>query len=198
MALHHAKSVQDLHFIATGEDLSPIPGDAAPRPVEHYIRRTQLRQQREHAYTTYYDQMRQEGKTTLQFSTPRQIGLYTYTSARMQQDVDGCPIDLLYGAAGTPVLRLWRDGREPPTPSCSRPGSPCIRLRAPWMAEEDVTGVVEPDPAPSRLRKGFKELLEKMPEEALYTELEEWREEVARAKEHFDAVEAELVRRVAW
>jgi hypothetical protein len=195
MALHHAKSLHDLHFIATGEELSPLPGDSCPHPLEYYVRRTQLRQQREHAYTTYYDQMRKEGKTLLTFSSPRQIGLFSYVAAKMEQGTEGCPIILCSANGG--ALHLWRDGREPPTPASSRPCSPCFKLRAPWLEEEEMTGIVEEDVTPaSRLRKGFTELLKKMPEEALYAELEEWREEEARAHEHFAAVEAEIAGRL--
>lgn len=208
--------MHQIHFIATGEDLPDLPGNACPRPVEDYINRTQQRQQRERAYKKYYDQMRQEGVTLLEMSHIREIGSTRYNCARLQQDVPGAPIFLFLNEFK--VLELWQDGRDPRlmSPAVSGAASPCVKIQAlppgfarsrvaspfPQGAEEEeaaagaaglaaATGLSIQPPS-TRLRTHFREFLRTLPYEALLAEYEEWDEEMKRAIEHLEAVEEEI------
>jgi hypothetical protein len=212
--LPHTLSMQQLHFTATGEHLHDLPGDAAPLPVECYIKKTQQRQQREHAWRTYYDQMRQEGTVNLQFHKARELNGLLYTGAVMQQGTPDAPIFLFYGTQK--VMELWPDGQQhaEATPVPSRPTSPPPRLRAlppgfgrstaasptPEMtaagAAAAVTGLcIEEDHPRSRLRTNFARFLRELSDEALEVEFAEWQEERLRAQEHLQAIEEELARR---
>jgi hypothetical protein len=208
-------TMDQIHYEATGEHMSPIPGDACPRPVEYYIVKTQERQARVQRYKVYYDRMRKAGETVLSHpSYPHgDDGVPPHTSVQLQQDVIGCPIYLFY--MGVKVAELWPDGRErqPPTPVCSAPTSPALRFTLPsWAMRSRVSSPVPLSPIvgvtadeieaaaaaavpASRLRTGFTVLLKKMPLDALYAELTEWTEEQARAAEHVQAIETEIARR---
>jgi hypothetical protein len=206
-------TMDQIHYEATGEHMSPIPGDACPRPVEYYIAKTREKQARAQRYKSYYDQMRKAGDTILNHpSYPAgDDGVPQHNSAQLQQDVIGCPIYLFY--MGVKVTELWSDGRQciPPTPCCSAPTSPALRFTLPsWAMRSRVSSPVPLSPiigvaadevaaaaAPpaSRLRTGFTVMLKKMPLDALYAELTEWTEEQARAAEHVQAIETEIARR---
>ncbi len=210
--LHPSLSMSQMHFIATGEELPDLPGNACPRPVEDYINRTQQRQQRERAYKKYYDQMRQEGVTVLEMNQIREIGSTRYNCARLQQDVPGAPIFLYLNEFK--VLELWQDGRDPRlfSPAVSGAASPCVKIQAlppgfarsrvaspfPQGAEEEGAGAagaatgLSIQPPTTRLRTHFREFLRTLPYEALLAEYEEWDEEMKRAIEHLEAVEEEI------
>lgn len=199
-----------LHFIATGEHLSPIAGDACPHPVEWYIKKTRERQARQHAWRSYYDEMREKGTAILNFLKPQELCEQVFDMAILQQGLECAPIYLYRG--GEKVLELWEDGALPPVePTPCHSPVPKFTLRPPtWLVREGVSAATSPIPqeevglveevtgilqSGSRLRKNFRELLAVMPTEALWAELEEWREEVERAQEHLQAVEDELARR---
>ncbi len=218
-------TMDQLHLEATGEHLSPIPGDMCPHPVEYYIAKTKDKQVRRALYKEYYDKMRKGGSGTLVRAPPPTSGeqphLHTedyrvippHEMAMMRQDIIGCPMDLI-AHDGSMVYQLWPDGREhlPPTPACSAPTSPALNLKLPaWAMRSRVSspaplspivglemeeGATAAAPAPvSRLRTGFTTMLKKMPLDALYAELTEWTEEQARAAEHVAAIEEEITSR---
>ena len=209
--LHSSASMDRLHYIATGEHLSPIAGDACPHPLEWYVKKTRERQARQHAWRSYYDEMREKGTAVLDFLKTQELCDVVYSRAILQQGIECAPIYLYRGTEK--VLELWEDGGLPPvepTPCCSP--VPKFTLRPPtWLVREGGTsGAASPTPEAqaelmeevtgilhdsSRLRKNFRGLLAMMPTEALWAELEEWREEVERAQEHLRAVEDELARR---
>jgi hypothetical protein len=209
-------TMDQLHLEATGEHLSPIPGDMCPHPVEYYIVKTKDKQARRALYKDYYDKMRSGGGTTFNLLlsyTDNSHDIPYHTTAQLQQDVIGCPI-YLFGHGGAKTGELWPDGREhlPATPACSAPSSPALNFKLPaWAMRSRVSspvplspivglevdgGATGEAPAPlSRLRTGFTGLLKKMPLDALYAELTEWTEEQARAAEHVAAIEAEIASR---
>jgi hypothetical protein len=204
--------MDQLHLEATGEHLSPIPGDMCPRPVEYYIAKTKEKQARRDLYKHYYEKMRASGNTTfnlLMSYEDKTHWIPYHSSVQLQQDVIGCPI-YLFGHGGAKTGELWPDGRErqPPTPACSAPSSPALILKLPpWAMRSRVSSPAPLSPivglameesatAPvSRLRGGFQSMLKKMPLDALYAELTEWTEEQARAAEHVAAIEAEIATR---
>ncbi len=168
--MHTSASMDRLHFIATGEHLPPIAGDACPHPLEWYIKRTQERQTREHAWKSYYEEMRSTGTSTLRFTKLQSLGGLEYDRAVLCQGVEGAPITLYLGEL--PVMELQRDGHvvAEPTP-CSSP-CPKFTLRPPnWLvAAGGATPAGSPTPEQvacgldetvigSRLRKNFVEML---------------------------------------
>ena len=197
-----SRSLNDIHFIATGEPLPAIPGDACPRPIECTIQRTKDRQERQRAWQTYYTKLRALGQPT--YNQKGTVNGVTFTHMQAQ-DIDSAPIFLYMDEEK--VLELWSDGREPADHHPKQSPSPKFVLRAPWISEEDISpmpspiyGVVDQsvdviNEPPSRLRRHFLLLLSTIPNDALWAELEEWQEEVERAKEHLAAVTAELVAR---
>lgn len=212
------QTMDQLHFLATGERLPPIAGDACPHPPEYYIRQTQQRQQRARAYAMLIDMARSSNMIL-----PVKPGT-----------VNGVFYDKILGIRGgiilfqgdQSVMTLWPDGREhiEPTPPSSEASSPRrqFHLRSPPLAammggvrpvspvttataEEHPLATdmaVSPHPLPttfttSRLRPTFRRFLIELSDDALAMELEEWSEEVKRAQEHMDAVKEELARRTS-
>ncbi len=214
------QTMDRLHFLATGERLPPIAGDACPHPTEYYIKKTSQRQQRARAYTMLIDTARSSNMIL-----PVKPG-----------EVNGVHYNKILGIRGgiilfdgdQSVMTLWPDGREvvEPTPPSSEASSPRrgFRLRSPPFTAaagggrsvspilgvdvDDPTGeevsvervqVVTPPPLPtqfvSRLRPNFRRLLVELSDEALAMELEEWSEECARAEEHVQAIQCERARR---
>ena len=199
--------MDQLHFLATGERMPPVAGDACPHPPEYYIKKTQERQQRQRAYAMLIDSAR-----TSHSIVPVKPG-----------EVNGVAYDRALSLRGSivlfkgerPVMTLWPDGREhvEPTPPPSEASSPrCrFRLRSPplrgmaaapesrCISPIQVPGVAGaatlPTELPSRLRPNFRRFLGELSAEGLSLELEEWEEELRRAQEHVDAIREEIVRR---
>lgn len=219
------RSLDQAHFIATGEHLPPRAGDACPMPVEHHIQKTLQRQQRQHAWTVYIEQMRGPNGIVSQLKKKGSVNGVAFDSIEPQGealDENGQPSLALFNGSQK-VMELWADGRElvEPTPAASLCASPVPRfqLRAPWALGEDapspIVGIDDSaalselaadntfvtaggDPTQtrfSRLRRNFMHLLHIIPDDALWAEYEEWQEEVARAHEHLDAVMQEIARR---
>lgn len=205
------RSMDQIFYQATGEHLSPRAGDEAPIPLEARIQRVQKRQERQRAYKSFYDEMRKLGTTTLEGPTlhGRVVNDIPFDRVTMGQNEPHCPLFCYKG--GLLVLTLYPGGIPPPTPAPSHPASPAptfVLRPPPWLsvsrassplALDSVIGTTDEEaaaaPPASRLRKGFAALLKQMPESALWAELEEWKEEEARAREHSDAVHAELLAR---
>jgi hypothetical protein len=194
------RSLDAMHYEETGEHMSPLPGDAAPHPLEYYVQKTKQAQERRNVYARLMAEMLTSAVTSLRMTQTRSLHGTPYDFAHLERGV------ITLSFHGQKVLELHADGklREPPTPVCSRPSSPAPRfqLSTPAWLLADSTGVTEeggaaaePAAAPSRLRKGFLRLLAAVPPDALWAELEEWQEEEARAREHREAVEEELRRR---
>ena len=183
------RTLDNQFFIATGEHLleeSPGRGDHAPIPLEARIQREQKRQQRARGYQVVAAQI---GSSTEKI--PVKAGVingahYNHASRGL---IEG---QIFLYNFGKMVMELWPDGHEMPEKT---PARTPVKLRAPW---ESVTGldtmaeVAAALEGASRLRNGFRELLHRMPKEALFAELEEWREEAARAEEHLQAVLTEI------
>lgn len=194
-------------YLATGEHLPSRRGDACPHPLEWYILKAQQKQQRQRAYTILLPLLSSESASPTKVKPGTVHGVH-YCFARLGYENQ---IDLFDGIGwDKPILTLWPDGREEEeaTPAATPVrftlrGVPShARSRAvspiPEHSEEEITGIVEAarDAACScRLRKGFVQMLKKMSVESLEAELEGWREEVARAQEHLDAVAAALAHR---
>lgn len=187
------RSMDAIHYEETGEHMSPLPGDAAPHPVEYYIKRTQEAKERRDVYGRLFADMAVNAVPSLRMSQTRSLHGISYDFAHLERGV------ITLSFQGQKVLEFQQDGklREPPTPASSRPTSPAprFRLSTPAWLLADSTGVADTAPAPTRLRKGFLRLLAAVPPDALWAELEEWQEEEARAREHREAVEEELKRR---
>lgn len=182
------RSLDNQFFIATGEHLgeSPGPGDCAPIPLEARIQREQKRQQRARGYQVIAAQI---GSATEKIPVKSgAINSISYTHASRGL-IEG---QILLYRGPTLVMELWPDGHEVVEKT---PARTPVKLRAPWESGTDLdtlVGVATALESGSRLRSGFTDLLRKMPAEALFAELEEWREETARAEEHLQAVIAEI------
>lgn len=117
------QSLDRLHFVETGEHLSPIAGDACPHPAEWYIMKTRERQQRRRLWQVL-DEM---GVSDV--LTPLKEGLFggtLYNAAKRHND----EIHLYFG--DTHVVALTPDGTE----IQSRPVSPVptpFTLQDPWL-----------------------------------------------------------------
>jgi hypothetical protein len=177
--------INQIFYQATGEHLPIERGDAAPLPLEWHIHATLQRQERRRAYESLYREMREEG--TILLKRDGIVNKKPYDMAELMQDVMGVPIFLFKG--GVKVVELWKDGSVP-TPLPSRSGSPQAAHHVKFNLQKP------PQQQPGqRLRKGFKGLLSHMPTSSLWVELEEWREEAERAREHLQAVKEELAKR---
>lgn len=194
------QTMDQLHFLATGERMPPIAGDACPHPPEYYIQKTHQRQQRSRAYAMLVDTAR-----VCSAVIPVKPG-----------EVNGVPYDRVLGIRGglvlfkgdAAVMTLWPDGREhvDPTPPASEVSSPRngFRLRtppfgtsAPPPAARSMSpiGVEVAATASSRLRPNFRRFLTGLSVDALAIEFEEWEDELSRAQEHLDAICEEMVQR---
>ena len=193
-------------YLATGEHLPSRRGDACPHPLEWYILKAQQRQQRERAYTILLPLLSSGNTRPVQVKPGTVHGIH-YCMARLGYENQ---IELFDGISfDKSVLTLWPDGHE--EEEATPAGTPVrftlrgvpahARSRAvspiPEHPQEEITGIVEAAAAACtcRLRKGFLQMLEKMSIESLEAEAEGWREEVARAQEHLDAVAAALATR---
>jgi hypothetical protein len=211
------QTMDRLHFLATGERLPPIAGDACPHPTEYYIKKTSQRQQRARAYTMLIDAAR--SSNMILSVKPGEVNGVHYNK------ILGIRGGIILFDGDQSVMTLWPDGREvvEPTPPSSEASSPRrgFRLRTPPFVAascggrsvspilgvdvDDPSGeevVVQPTPHPlpthfvSRLRPNFRRLLSELSDEALAMELEEWSEECARAEEHIQAIQCERARRL--
>jgi hypothetical protein len=196
MALLNVASFQTIdqdHFINTGEHLTPNPGDLCPQPAEYYIRRTQDRQQRARAYEVISEKLTTDALTPIKSGTLTGVH-YTHAAWGSIYDPERCI--KLYDAQKE-VMTIWCDGRERKPLSIPTSPAPPFVMRPPWQHDDisldDATGIAEA--TRDRVRPNFRHLLSEMPMEALWAEMEEWQEEVKRATEHVAAIEAEFFKR---
>jgi hypothetical protein len=201
-------TLDQLHFIATGEHMSPIPGDACPHPAEWYIKKTVEKQQRQRAYeylVKKYDILK--GSHAPRHVKGGVVNDAAYTSIqRGQQD------EIILWEGTQKVMVLWPDGREEvdATPIASGAATPAqpFQLRAPPMARADTLSPVPTDFStkleieipPIRfphLRKNYIRMLTELSDSLLETELEEWTEDMQRAAEHVAAIQKEIAARTA-
>ena len=199
------QTMDKLHYLATGEHLSPISGDACPHPTEYYILMTQRKQQRRRAYDMLFESARKgHGITPVK---PGEVNGVRYDKVL---GGNGCII-LYHGAQ--PVMNLWPTGEEvvEPTPPPSEAASPArafclgpapaLYASIPPIPEEGEIASATVPPAraapaaPGRLRRAYRRFLMEYSDECLAAELEEWKEELARAEEHVRAIEEEVMRR---
>jgi hypothetical protein len=193
------QTMDQLHFLATGERMPPIAGDACPHPPDYYIQKTHQRQQRSRAYAMLVDTARVSSAII-----PVKPG-----------EVNGTPYDRVLGIRGglvlfkgdTSVMTLWPDGRDhvEPTPPSSEASSPRkgFRLRtppfgtsAPPPTARSMSPIAVGIPVEmSRLRPNFRRFLADLSTDALAVEFEEWEEDLRRAQEHVDAIREEMTGR---
>ena len=178
------QTLDQLHFVETGEHLTPIAGDACPHPAEYYIKKTLKRQHRARTWELLNQQILAQGIVRVKPSSVNNIN-YSYAQ-RVGAQI------YLYNDDQNQIMVLNQSGEEhvEPSPTPSRavtPATPFV-LRAPWI--DNLTGLDEP----SRVRPKFLKMLSLMPVDALLAEQEEWQEEVYRAEEHLAAVRAEMAK----
>jgi len=175
------QTLDQLHFVETGEHLSPIAGDACPHPAEYYIKRTLKRQHRARTWELLNQQILAQGIVRVKPSSVNHIN-YSYAQ-RVGAQI------YLYNDDQQQIMVLNQNGDEHihASPAVS-PAAPFV-LRTPWI--EDLTGLDES----SRVPPNFLKILTLMPVDTLLNEQEEWQEEVYRAEEHLAAIQAELARR---
>lgn len=203
VAVQSFQTMDQLHFLATGERMPPVAGDACPHPPEYYIKKTHERQQRQRAYAMLIDLAR--ASNAIVPVKPGEVNGVAYDRALSLRG----SIVLFKGER--PVMTLWPDGREhvEPTPPTSEASSPrCrFRLRSPPLhataAPASESRCVSPMAAlptelPSRLRPNFRRFLAELSAEGLSLELEEWDEELRRAQEHVDAIREEMTVRATF
>lgn len=120
------QTLDRFHFVETGEHLSPIAGDACPRPAEWYILKTRERQQRRRLWQV----LDETGVSDV--LAPVKEGVFggiMYNAAKRHTD----EIHLYFD--NNPVGALTPDGTEIPPPS-SRDVSPVptpFTLQNPWL-----------------------------------------------------------------
>ena len=206
-AVQSFQTMDQLHFLATGERMPPVAGDACPHPPEYYIKKTHERQQRSRAYAMLVDAARAS-----RCIIPVKPGEVNGVSFNRALSLRGS-IVLFHGEQ--PVMTLWPDGRDhvEPTPPPSEASSPRsrFRLRSPPMRAAGTDAPLSRCVSPivvagsaaaqvsveiqSRLRPNFRRLLADLSSEGLSLELEEWEEELQRAQEHVDAIREEIMSR---
>jgi hypothetical protein len=189
------QTMDKLHYLATGEHLSPISGDACPHPTEYYILMTHRKQQRRRAYDMLLETARKSPGRN-------QVKAGEVNGVRYDHVLGGNGFIILYQGL-QPVMDLWPTGEEvaEPTPPPSEAASParafCLRappsmMRAiPPILEDEMTGIA----VTSRLRRHYQRFLIERSDESLTAELEEWKEELARAEEYVRAIQEEVARR---
>jgi hypothetical protein len=193
------QTMDKLHYLATGEHLSPISGDACPHPTEYYILMTQRKQQRRRAYDMLFESARKgHGITPVK---PGEVNGVRYDHVLGGNGV----ITLYHGTQAVMTLRPTGEEVVEPTPPPSEAASPArafclgpapaMYAAIPPIPEEEEGWALEPAPA-GRLRKNYRRFLMEHSDECLAAELEEWKEELARAEEHVRAIEEEMARRV--
>lgn len=201
VAVQSFQTMDQLHFLATGERMPSVAGDACPHPPEYYIKKTQERQQRQRAYAMLIDVAR--SSSAIVPVKPGEVNGVGYDRVLSLR----CSLVLFKGER--PVMTLWPDGSEhiEPTPPPSEASSPRsrFRLRSPPLhakggAESHCVSPIAPLPTElqSRLRPNFRRFLADLSEEGLSLELEEWEEELRRSQEHVDAIREEITLRATF
>ena len=116
-------TLDQAHYIATGEHLKPIAGDAAPHPVEYYVKRTQERQQRARLWELLDETLKGGDMVSVR---PGVVNGTSFTHAKRQRD------EIHLFARGKHVMILTPDGIEPPTPTPVGSPPPPFVLRTPF------------------------------------------------------------------
>ena len=188
------QTMDKLHYLATGEHLSPISGDACPHPTEYYILMTQRKQQRRRAYDMLFELARKEPGIT--HVKPGEVNGVAYDHVL---GGNGCMI-LYHGSY--PVMNLWPNGEEgsDPTPPPSEAASPArvFCLGPPPSVFDAIPPIPEEETIiriPERLRRNYRRFLMEYSDECIAAELEEWKEDIARAEEYVRAIHEEMGRR---
>ena len=117
-------TLDQTHYIATGEHLQPIAGNLAPHPVEYYIKQTMERQQRSRLWEILDDTIRGSDRVSVK---PGIIVGIAFTHAQRYRD------EIRLFKDGIQVISLTPDGIEPliPTPISSPP--PPFVIKSPYL-----------------------------------------------------------------
>jgi hypothetical protein len=122
------QTLDRLHFVETGEHLSPIAGDACPHPAEWYILKTRERQQRRRLWQVLDEMGVGDALTPVKEGV---FGGMMYNAAKRHND----EIHLYFDK--NPVWALTPDGTEivPPSSRAASPSPTPFTLRDPWMTD---------------------------------------------------------------
>ena len=116
-------TLDQAHYIATGEHLKPIAGNLAPHPVEYYVKRTQERQQRARLWELLDETLRGSEIVPVRPGIVNGIG---FTHATRYRD------EIHLYSDGKQVMTLTPDGVEPVTATPAGSPPPPFVLRMPF------------------------------------------------------------------